>query len=99
MSGRDIARRNAILSPDLIRLIKTGMCDQMDTSFLQDELRQIENEVVASERRLAELEALVAEKKRQRLDTEDEETELQGMRESQRLRQQDRQRILSLMQP
>ncbi|WP_377827385.1 hypothetical protein ACFKHW_20650 [Bradyrhizobium lupini] len=52
----------------------------MDTSFLQDELGQIENEVVASERRLAELEALVAEKKRQRLDTENEETELHGMR-------------------
>lgn len=55
----------------------------MDTSFLQDVLRQIENEVVASERRLlAELEALVAEKKRQRLDTENEETELHCMRES-----------------
>ena len=70
----------------------------MDTSFLQDELRQIENEVVASERRLAELEALVAENKRQGLDTGNEETELHGMRESQRLRQQDRQRILALMQ-
>ncbi|MET4038383.1 hypothetical protein [Bradyrhizobium sp. RT6a] len=59
------------------------MSDQMDTSFLQDVLRQIENEVVASERRLlAELEALVAEKKRQRLDTENEETELHCMRES-----------------
>ena len=37
-------------------------------------------------------------RKRQRLDTENEETELQGMRECQRLRQQDRQRVLSLMQ-
>jgi hypothetical protein len=37
----------------------------MDNSSLLDELWQIEPEVVARERRLAELEALIAEKKRE----------------------------------
>jgi hypothetical protein len=59
----------------------------------------LERDVVAGERRLAELEALVADLKRQKLDTGKAEAELQTMRENQRLRQQDRQRILSLLQP
>jgi hypothetical protein len=50
--------------------------------------------VAAGERRLARL-AIVRGKKRQRLDTDKEEADLQAMRESQNLRQQERQHILT----
>jgi hypothetical protein len=68
--------------------------DEMDNSSFQDQLRQIESEVAAGERRQARL-AIVREKKRQRLDTDKEEADLQAMRESQNLRQQERQHILT----
>lgn len=71
---------------------------EMENDPLLDELRQLERDVVAGEGRLAELEALVANMKRQKVDTGKAEAELQAMRENQRLRQQDRQRILSLLQ-
>ncbi|MGY8667071.1 hypothetical protein Q3C01_32595 [Bradyrhizobium sp. UFLA05-109] len=66
---------------------------------LLDELRQLEREVVDGERRLAEQEALVISLKRQNKDTSNAQAELEALRENQRRRQQDRHRILSLLQP
>jgi multidrug resistance efflux pump len=68
---------------------------EMDNGHLIDELRRLESEVVAGERQLAELEAIVAEMKREKLDISDREAELHQMRETQRRRQQDRDRLLS----
>jgi hypothetical protein len=70
----------------------------MDNGQLADELRRLEAEVVAAERRLAELEASIAEMKREKVDEMGKEDELHSLRESQRIRQQDRQRLLSLLQ-
>lgn len=64
-----------------------------------DELRQIERDVVEGERRLARQEALIVELKRQQQDTSKAEIELERMRADQRLRDQDRQRLLSRLQP
>jgi len=65
---------------------------------LLDELRQVEREVVEGERQLAEQEARVFNLKRDSRDTTEAETALEMMREDQELRQQDRQRLLSLLQ-
>ncbi|MBR0829719.1 hypothetical protein JQ596_29720 [Bradyrhizobium manausense] len=75
----------------------------MFNDALFDELRQLERDVVDAERRLAEQEALIVDLKRQHQDAsraqvELEIAELEIMRESQRQRQQDRQRLLSLLQ-
>jgi hypothetical protein len=70
----------------------------MEYDHLQDELRRIERDVVLGERLLAELEATVAEMKRERLDVTEREAELEALRESQGMRQQERLRILSLLQ-
>jgi hypothetical protein len=66
---------------------------------LLDELRQLERDVVDCERRLAEQEALVVLLKRQNEDISKAQAELERMRHDQRCRQQDRQRLLSLLQP
>ncbi len=66
---------------------------------IMDELRQLEREVVEAERRLAEQEALIIELKRQHQDATSALAELEIMRRNQRQRQQDRQRLLSLLQP
>ncbi|WIW47840.1 hypothetical protein ML401_06915 [Bradyrhizobium sp. 62B] len=71
----------------------------MDRTALLDELRQIERDVVDGERRLAEQEALIIDLKRQHLDTAKAESELERMREDQRRRDLDRQRLLSRLQP
>ncbi len=63
-----------------------------------DELRQLEREVVEAERRLAEQEALIIELKRQHQDASSALAELEIMRKNQQQRQQDRQRLLSLLQ-
>ncbi|WP_453952406.1 hypothetical protein [Bradyrhizobium sp. USDA 377] len=71
----------------------------MYKTAIYDELRQVERDVVEGERRLAEQEALIVEMKRQNEDTAKAEAELERMRAEQRCRDQDRQRLLSLLQP
>lgn len=71
----------------------------MDHTAQFDELRRIECEVVEGERRLAEQEALLLELKRQGQETAKVEAELERMRQDQRRRDQDRQRLLSRLQP
>lgn len=71
----------------------------MYATAIYDELRQVEREVVEGERRLAEQEALVVDLKRQNQDTTKAEAELEWMRQEQRRRDQDRQRLLSRLQP
>ncbi|TYO67179.1 hypothetical protein FXV83_08295 [Bradyrhizobium hipponense] len=66
---------------------------------LFDELRQIEREVVEGERQLAVQEARVIEMKKQRQDITTAQAELEMMRCNQRRREQDRQRLLCLLQP
>ena len=71
----------------------------MDKTFVSDELRLVERDVVEGERRLAEQEQLIVELKREGTDTSDAEKELERLRNSQRVLDQDRQRLLSLLQP
>ncbi|QOG23097.1 hypothetical protein [Bradyrhizobium sp. USDA 3456] len=71
----------------------------MYRTAIYDELQQVERDVVEGERRLAEQEALIVEMKQQNEDTAKAEAELERMREEQRCRDQDRQRLLSLLQP
>ena len=71
----------------------------MYATAIYDELRQVEREVVEGERRLAEQEALVVDLKRQNQDTTKAEAELEWMRQEQRRRDQDRQRLLSRLRP
>ncbi|MDN5001259.1 hypothetical protein ACFQZO_10220 [Bradyrhizobium sp. GCM10027634] len=71
----------------------------MDRISIYDELSRVERDVVAGERQLAEQERLVLELKRQAQNTASAEMELERLRECQRLRDQDRQRLLSLLQP
>lgn len=78
---------------------RAGAWCAMDRTALLDELRQIERDVVDGERRLAEQEALIIDLKRQHLDTAKAESELERMREDQRRRDLDRQRLLSRLQP
>jgi hypothetical protein len=71
----------------------------MDRISIYDELDRVERDVVAGERRLAEQERLVLDLKGEGQNTESAEKELERLRECQRLRDQDRQRLLSLLQP
>ena len=71
----------------------------MDRTSIYDQLSRVESDVVAGERQLAEQERLVLELKREGQNTASAEAELQRLREFQRLREQDRQRLLSLLQP
>jgi hypothetical protein len=66
---------------------------------LLDELRQVERDVVEGERRLAEQESLVVSLKRQNGNPGKAQAVLEVMREDQRRREQDRQRLLSMLQP
>ncbi len=66
---------------------------------IMDELRQIELDVVEGERRLAELEALLINLKRLNEDTAKVHAELEVMRKNQLDREQNRQRLLSLLHP
>ena len=70
----------------------------MFNDALFDELRQLESDVVEAERRLAEQEALIVDLKRQHQNAGNAQAELEIMRENQRQRQQDRQRLLSMLQ-
>jgi len=71
----------------------------MDRTSIYDELNRVERDVVAGERQLAEQERLVLDLKRDGQDTASAEKELERLRECQRLLDQDRQRLLSLLQP
>ena len=71
----------------------------MHKDVLQDELRQVGRDVVEGERQLAEQEALLVALGGKNEDVRKLKAELERMREDQRLREQDRQRLLSLMQP
>ncbi|WP_342712799.1 hypothetical protein AAFG13_17635 [Bradyrhizobium sp. B124] len=64
-----------------------------------DELRQIELDMVEGERRLAELEARLVELKRLNEDTTKVRGQLDVMRKTQLDREQNRQRLLSLLHP
>jgi len=66
---------------------------------ISDQLRQIEREVVEGERQLAEQEARLYELKRAGEDTTAAEAQLENLRSGQRRRDQDRQRLLSQLQP
>lgn len=66
---------------------------------IYDELRQVERGVVEGERQLAAQEVLIVELKRQGLNTDNAEKELEILRQNQRRRDEDRQRLLSLLQP
>ncbi|WP_091889893.1 hypothetical protein [Bradyrhizobium sp. Rc2d] len=66
---------------------------------IYDELRQVERDVVEGERQLAAQEAQIIELRRQGLNTDNAEKELEILRQDQRRRDQDRQRLLSLLQP
>ena len=63
------------------------------------ELSRVEREVVEGERLLAEQEALLVDLKQQNLDLTEARAVLEMMRENQLRRDQDRQRLLSLLQP
>ena len=71
----------------------------MHRDALQDELRRLELDVVEGERQLAEQEARTVTLKRQGEDVSNAESVLEMMRLSQRRREQDRQRLLSLLHP
>ena len=66
---------------------------------LLDELGRVERDVVEGERQLADQEALVVALKRQNEDTSEARAVLHMMREAQQRRDQERQRLLSLLQP
>jgi hypothetical protein len=71
----------------------------MHLDALLDELRQVGRDVVEGERLLAEQEALLVALKQENKDVRMVEAALEQMREDQRLREQDRQRLFSLLQP
>jgi hypothetical protein len=70
----------------------------MNTDALADELRRLEHEVVAAERQLAAQEAMVVKLRRGREDASQAEAQLELMRKHQREHQQERLRLLSLVQ-
>jgi hypothetical protein len=71
----------------------------MHRDAIFEELRQIERRVVEGERFLAKREAQLLDLKRQDQDTTKAWAELQAMRGNRQCLEQDRQRILSLLQP
>ena len=71
----------------------------MHQDALLDELRRVGRDVVEGERQLAEQEALLVALKRKNKDVRKVEAALEQLREDQRLREQDRQRLLSMLQP
>ena len=71
---------------------------KMNRDTIVDELRRLEGEVVEAERELAEQEALLVRLKRERQDVSRVASVLSLMREQQQSRQQDRLRLLALLQ-
>lgn len=71
----------------------------MDKTSIYDELGRVERDVIEGERRLAEQERLIVNMKREGRNATNAELELDTLRQTQRLRDQDRQRLLSLLQP
>ena len=71
----------------------------VNTEALYDELRRIEADVVRGERQLAEQEALLAALRRQNEDTGKACEVLEMMCTQQRAREQERQRLMSLLHP
>jgi hypothetical protein len=71
----------------------------MDRTSIYDELSSVEREVVVGERQLAEQERLVRDLKREGQQIASAEKELERLRQCQRQRDQDRKRLLSLLQP
>jgi len=72
--------------------------DAMYRDSISNELRQVELAVVNGERQLAEQERLLISLKRQNQDLGRAQAELESLRENQRRNEQDRQRLLSLLQ-
>lgn len=70
----------------------------MNRDTIVDELRRLEGEVVEAERELAEQEALLVRLKSERQDVSKVASALNLMREQQQSRQQDRLRLLALLQ-
>jgi hypothetical protein len=70
----------------------------MNRDTIVDELRRLEGEVVEAERELAEQEALLVRLKRERHGVSRVASVLSLMREQQQSRQQDRLRLLALLQ-
>jgi hypothetical protein len=70
----------------------------MNRETICDELRRLEGEVVEAERVLAEKEALLVRLKREGQDVSRLASALNLMREQQQSRQQDRLRLLALLQ-
>ena len=70
----------------------------MNRDTISDELRRLEGEIVKAERRLAEKEALLLKLKRKGEDDSAVSDQLNLMREQQQSRQQDRLRLLALLQ-
>jgi hypothetical protein len=80
-------------------LMNTGLtADVMYRDSLLNELRQVELAVTNGERRLAEQERLLVSLKRQKEDLGQAQAALEILRENQRRNEQDRQRLLSLLQ-
>jgi hypothetical protein len=71
----------------------------MHQDALLDGLRRVGRDVVEGERQLAEQEALLVALKRKNKEVRKVEAALEQLREDQRLREQDRQRLLSMLQP
>jgi len=71
----------------------------MDKVSLLDELRRVESAVVEGERELAQQEAFLVRLKRQNRDFSQAQAELEMMRKNQQSQEQDRQRLLSMLQP
>jgi hypothetical protein len=70
----------------------------MDRTSIYDELSRVERDVVAGERRLAEQERLIVDMRREGQNSVNAELELETLRENQRARDRDRQRLLSRLQ-
>ena len=71
----------------------------MHRDSLFDELRRIEYEVVEGERLLAAQEAQLISLKKNNEDLSEALAVLEAMREAQQCRQQDRRRLLQMLQP
>jgi hypothetical protein len=71
----------------------------MHRETIMEVLSRLEREVVEAEEQLAKQEALVVDLQRQNQDLTKARAVLEVMRENQRHRDQDRQRLLSLLQP
>ena len=80
-------------------MLTGSAADGVYRDSLMDELRTIELAVVEGERQLAEQEALLVDLKKQDRDLSQAELALEMMRETQRQHENDRQRLLSLLQP